>query len=116
MNTMKLNAITNTITVDGDLQTNTAPADLTTQQLASGSYEASEWVNYYSDAKSEITDLIGHLPRELRDEIEDLICDANCDHDHVMRVVKDDCDVVWVFTIDRADLEDVPETELFPLN
>ena len=116
MLTIKLNAMTNTITVDGDLQTNTAPADLTTQQLASGSYESTGWVSYYSQAQTEITDLIGHLPRETQDQLEDLICDANCDDDHMMRIVKDDCDTVWVFTVDRADLTDVPEAELFPLD
>ena len=115
MLTIKLNAITNTIAVTAEdgLQMNTAPADLTTQQLASGSYDSTGWVSYYSDAKSEIDQLIAHLPAVTRDEIEDLICDANCDDDHMMRVVKDDCDTIWVFTVECGDLEDVPETELF---
>ena len=113
MNTMKLNAMTNTITVDGDLRMGTAPADLTTQQLASGSYDSTGWVSYYSQAQSKISELITHLPRELQDELQDLICDANCDDDHLMRVVKDDCDVVWVFTIECGDLVDVPDNELF---
>ncbi len=116
MNTIKLNAITNTIivTAEDGLQMNTAPADLTTQQLASGSYQSTEWVNCYSQAQTKITDLIAHLPRELQDELEDLICDANCDDDHnLMRIVKDDNETVWVFTIECGDLTDVPDAELF---
>ncbi len=115
MNTIKLNAMTNTIAVTAEdgLQMNTAPADLTTQQLASGSYESTEWINYYSQARDKITDLIAHLPRELQDELEDLICDANCDDHHLMRIVKDDNETVWVFTIEGGDLVDVPDDELF---
>ena len=118
MLTMKLNAMTNTIAVTAEdgLQMNTAPADLTTQQLASGSYESTEWINYYSQAQAKISELIAHLPHELQDELEDLICDANCDDDHLMRVVKDDNDTVWVFTVECGDLIDMSETELFPLN
>jgi len=115
MLTIKLNANTNTIiiTADGDLQMNTTPADLTTQQLASGSYESTGWVNYYSDAKSEIDQLIAHLPAVTRDEIEDLICDAECNDTQLMRIVKDDCDTVWVFTVKSDDLIEMAETELF---
>ena len=118
MNTIKLNAIADTIivTAEDGLQMNTAPADLTTQQLASGSYESTEWINYYSDAQTEITNLIAHLPRELQDELEDLICDAECNDHNLMRVVKDDNETVWVFTIECGDLADVPDDELFPLN
>ncbi len=118
MNTIKLNAIADTIivTAEDGLQMNTAPADLTTQQLASGSYQSTEWVNCYSQAQTKITDLIAHLPRELQDELEDLICDANCDDDHLMRVVKDDNDTLSVFTIGGGDLVDVTDDELFPLN
>mgnify|MGYP000154959101 CR=1 FL=1 len=118
MNTIKLNAIADTIsiTADGYFNINTAPADLTTQQLASGSYESTEWINYYSQAQAKISELIAHLPHELQDELEDLICDANCDDDHLMRVVKDDNDTVWVFTVECGDLIDMSETELFPLN
>ena len=115
MNTIKLNAIADTIsiTADGYFNINTAPADLTTQQLASGSYQSTEWINYYSQARDKITDLIAHLPRELQDEIEDLICDAECNDHNLMRVVKDDNETVWVFTIEGGDLVDVPDDELF---
>ncbi len=115
MNTIKLNAIADTIivTAEDGLQMNTAPADLTTQQLASGSYQSTEWINYYSQAQTEISELISGLPRELQDELEDLICDANCDDDHLMRIVKDDNDTIWVFTVECGDLTDVPDAELF---
>ncbi len=115
MNTIKLNAMTGTIivTAEDGLQMNTAPADLTTQQLASGSYQSTEWINCYSQAQAKISELISGLPRELQDELEDLICDANCDDDHLMRIVKDDNDTVWVFTIECGDLVDVPDDELF---
>ena len=118
MNTMKLNAITNTIavTTDGYFEQNNAPADLTTQQLASGSYQSTEWINYYSQAQSQISELISGLPRELQDELEDLICDAECNDQYMMRVVKDDNDTIWVFTVECGDLADVPDDELFPLN
>ncbi len=115
MNTIKLNALTNTIAVTAEdgLQMNTAPADLTTQQLASGSYQSTEWINYYSQAQAKIDTLIGHLALNCKYQLEDLICDANCDDDHLMRIVKDDNDTVWVFTIECGDLVDVPDAELF---
>ena len=118
MNTIKLNAMTNTIAVTAEdgLQMNTAPADLTTQQLASGSYQSTEWINYYSQAQAKISELISGLPQELQDELEDLIGDDTGDDHNLMRIVKDDNETVWVFTIECGDLVDVPEAELFPLN
>ena len=115
MNTIKLNALTGTIivTAEDGLQMNTAPADLTTQQLASGSYQSTEWINYYSQAQAKISELIAHLPRELQDELEDLIGDDTGDDHNLMRVVKDDNETVWVFTVECGDLTDVPEDELF---
>ena len=118
MNTIKLNAIADTIsiTADGYFNINTAPADLTTQQLASGSYESTEWINYYSQAQAKISELISGLPQELQDELEDLIGDDTGDDHNLMRIVKDDNETVWVFTIECGDLVDVPDDELFPLN
>jgi len=118
MNTIKLNAMTNTIivTAEDGLQMNTAPADLTTQQLASGSYQSTEWINYYSQAQAKISELISGLPQELQDELEDLIGDDTGDDHNLMRIVKDDNETVWVFTIECGDLADVPDDELFPLN
>lgn len=62
-----------------------------------------EWINYYSEAKEQITQMISALSQETRDEIEDVFCDANCDDESMMKFVINSEGHVFVLTVDLTD-------------
>lgn len=62
-----------------------------------------QWITYYSDAKEQIEEILEGLPQQVREDIQDLYSDENCDDDYVMKFVVNSEGHVFVITVDVTD-------------